>query len=180
MPAHALIHFPNIDTTAINALRDQYDPYRDLIDVHITVVFPVQVDKQALIEHISEILAGWSPFAIRLKGLHLSFDQWLFLTVEDGKEKLVSLFETMHTHLLVPHRRHDIEYIPHIGLGYFGMEAYDLTVHSVAPLDESRYNEGLRKAEAANLDFETQVDRLTLVEIDDQFTKTTFVREFRL
>ena len=51
---------------------------------------------------------------------------------------------------------------------------------SVAPLDELRYNEGLRKAESASLDYETQVDRLTLVEIDDQFTKTTFVREFRL
>ena len=60
------------------------------------------------------------------------------------------------------------------------MEEYDLTVQSVAPLDESRYNEGITKAEAANLDFETQVDRLTLVEIDDQFTKTTVVREFRL
>jgi len=81
---------------------------------------------------------------------------------------------------LAPHRRHDIEYIPHIGLGYFGMEEYDLAVQSVAPLDELRYNEGLRKAESASLDYETQVDRLTLVEIDDQFTKTTFVREFRL
>jgi 2'-5' RNA ligase len=75
MPTHALVHFPNIDTTGINALREEYDPYKDLIDVHITVVFPVQVDKQALIEHISEILAGWSPLAIRLKGLHVSFDQ---------------------------------------------------------------------------------------------------------
>jgi hypothetical protein len=81
---------------------------------------------------------------------------------------------------LAPHRRHDIEYVPHIGLGYFGIKEYDLTVQSVAPLDESRYNQGITKAEAANLDFEIQVDRLTLVEIDDQFTKTTFVREFGL
>jgi 2'-5' RNA ligase len=180
MPTHALVHSPNIDTTGINALREEYDPYKDLIDVHITVVFAVQVDKQALIEYISEILAGWTPLTIHLKGLHLSFDQWLFLTVEDGNEKLVRLFEAMYTGLLAPYRRHDIETIPHIGLGYFGMEEYDLTVQSVAPLDEPRYNEGLRKGEAANLDFETQVDRLTLVEIDDQFTKTTFVREFRL
>jgi 2'-5' RNA ligase len=180
MPTYALVHFPQIDTTSINELRDQYDPYKDLIDVHITVVFPVQVDERALIEHISEILAGWRPFTMRLKGLHLSFDQWLFLTVEGGNEKLVSLFEAMYTGLLAPHRRHDIEYIPHIGLGFFGMEAYDLSVQSVAPLDESRYNEGLAKAGAANLDFETQLDRLTLVEIDDQFTKTTVIKEFPL
>jgi hypothetical protein len=101
------------------------------------------------------------------------------LTVENGNEKLVRLFEAMYTGLLAPHRRHDIEYIPHIGLGYFGMEEYDLTVQSVAPLGESRYNEGIRKVEAAGLVYETRVDRLTLVEIDDQLTKTTFVREFR-
>ena len=86
----------------------------------------------------------------------------------------------MYTGLLAPHRRRDIEYIPHIGLGYFGTEEYDLTVQSVAPLDESRYNEGIEKAEAAGLDYKTQIDRLTLIEIGDQFTKTTVVREFRL
>ena len=180
MPTYALVHFPDIDETKINELRDEYDPYKDLIDLHITIIFPVVVEREVLERHISEILAGWSPFTIRLKGLHLSFDQWLFLTVEDGNDKLVRLFEAMYTGLLAPHRRHDIEYIPHIGLGYFGMDEYDLTVQSVAPLDESRYNEGLRKAEAANLDFETQLDRLTLVEIDDQFTKTTVLSEFPL
>jgi 2'-5' RNA ligase len=180
MSTHALVHFLNIDTTAVNAFRDQYDPYRDLIDVHVTIVFPVDVERHLLEQHISEILAAWSPFTIRLKGLHLSFDHWLFLTVEDGNDRLVRLFEAMYTGLLAPHRRHDIEYIPHIGLGYFGKEEYDLTVQSVAPLDEPRYNEGLRKAESANLDYETQVDRLTLVDIDDQFTKTTVLREFPL
>jgi 2'-5' RNA ligase len=180
MTAYALIHFPDIDRTKINELRDEYDPFKDLIDVHITIVFPVDVERLALENHIAEILAGWTPFTVHLKGLQFSFDQWLFLTVEEGNDKLVSLFRAMYTGLLAPHRRHDIEYIPHIGLGYFGMEAYDLTGRSVAPLDESRYNAALRKVEAANLDFETEVDRLTLVEIDDQFTKLTLVREFRL
>ena len=46
MPTHALVHFPNIDTTGINALRDEYDPYKDLIDVHITVIFPVTVERR--------------------------------------------------------------------------------------------------------------------------------------
>jgi 2'-5' RNA ligase len=180
MTAYALAHFPNIDTTKINELRDEYDPYKDLIDVHITIVFPVDVERQALENHIAEILAGWTPFTVHLNGLHLSFDQWLFLIVEEGNDKLVRLFEAMYTGLLALHRRHDIEYIPHIGLGYFGMEAYDLTVQSVAPLDESRYNEAIRRAEEANLDFETQLDRLTLVEINDQFTKTVTIKEFSL
>jgi hypothetical protein len=180
MPAHALVHFPKIDTTSINGLREEYDPFNDLIDVHIAIIFPVAVGREALERHISEVLAGWNPFTIRLKGLHLSFDQWLFLTVGDGNENLIRLFEAMYTGLMAPHRRHDIEYIPHIGLGYFGMETYDLTIQSVAPLDEARYNEALRRAEAANLDFETRVDRLTLMELDNEFTKTALLREFLL
>jgi len=171
---------PRQSETFRMAARDEYDPYKDLIDVHITIVFPDQVDEQALIEHIEEILAGWTPFTICLKGLFLSFDRWLFLTVEEGNDKLVSLFEAMYTGLLAPHRRYDIEYIPHIGLGYFGMEPYDPSDPTAVPLDEARYEEALRKAKAANLDFETQMDRLTLIELNDQFTKTTVVKEFVL
>ena len=81
MPTCALVHFPRIDTTKINTLRDEYDPYRHLIDVHVTIVFPVPVDQDALQTHIEGILDNWNPFPVQLKGLHLSFDQWLFLTV---------------------------------------------------------------------------------------------------
>jgi len=180
MPAHAVVHFPNIDKTRINELRDEYDPYRGLIDVHITIVFPVRVDEQALVEHIEKTLECWRPFEVRLKGLLLSFDQWLFLTVQDGNRRLVKLFEEMYTGLLASHRRHDIEFVPHIGLGYFGMEDYDLDDPTAVPLDQSRYEEALRKAEAAELDFETVIDRVTLIEVDDQFTQTTIVKEFLL
>ncbi len=180
MPTYALVHFPEIDRAKINELRDEYDPYKNLIDVHITIVFPVQVDQDALVRHIENVLSGWKPFHIHLNGLVLSFDRWLFLTVQDGNDQLVKLFEELYSGILSPHRRHDIEFIPHIGLGYFGTAEYDLTGQSVAPLDEARYKVGLGKAEAADLDFVTQIDRLSLVELDDQFTKTTVVKEFVL
>ncbi len=92
------------------------------------------------------------------------------MTVEEGNDKLIRFFEAMHTDLLALHRRHDIEYIPHIGLGYFRAAAYDLTGRRVPPLDEARYEKTLRQAKAANLDFESQLDRLTLVKLNDQFS----------
>jgi 2'-5' RNA ligase len=180
MSTYALVHFPEIDKAKINEFRDAHDPYKDLIDVHITVVFPVRVAQQPLIWHIETVLSGWKPFRIRLKGLVLSFDRWLFLTVEDGNDQLVKLFEELYSGILAPHRRHDIEYIPHIGLGYFGTEEYNLSELTIAPLDEARYEEALGKAEAADLAFETQIERLALIEVDDQFTKTTMVKEFVL
>ncbi len=60
MSAYALVHLPQINTTKINDLRDEHDPCKDLIDVHITMVFSVQVEEQALIEHIEKIPAGWN------------------------------------------------------------------------------------------------------------------------
>ena len=50
----------------------------------------------------------------------------------------------------------------------------------MASLDKSRHEKALRQAEAPNLDFKTQLDKLTLVELDDGFTKTDVVRGFRL
>jgi hypothetical protein len=51
---------------------------------------------------------------------------------------------------------------------------------SLAELANLLVNVELRRAEAADLDFETQLDRLTLIELDDEFTKTADVKEFRL
>ncbi len=178
MSIYALVHYPRIDTTEINAIRDEHDPYRDLIDVHITIVFPVPVDREALEEHIEATLANWQSFAVHLEGLHFSFDRWLFLTVEHGNEKLIRLFADLYKGLLAPHRRHDIEYIPHIGLGYFGAQDYNPHEPTSVPLDESRYEAARSAAEAADLDYETVVDRLTLVELDDEFTQIEVLREF--
>jgi 2'-5' RNA ligase len=180
MSSYALVHFPQIDTSKIDAIRDVYDPYRKLIGVHITIIFPVQVEREDLVRHVNGILTGWSPFNIRLRGFCLSFDRWLFLTVEQGNDKLVSLFEAMYTGLLAPHRRHDIEFIPHIGLGYFGTQPYDPGNPTVVPLDEARYLQVKATAEAQKLDYQTRVDRLSMVEIDDQFTRTEVLQEFVL
>ena len=180
MTAYTLVHFPDIDKTSINELRDEYDPYRDLIGVHITVVFPVRVDEQALSKHIECVLQQWNPFTIRLTGFVLSFDQWLFLTVGEGEDRITRLFEDLYTGLLAPHRRHDIDYIPHVGLGYFGTQEYNPSDPTAVPLDEARYGEALQTAEAANFDYECVLDRLSLVGIDDQFTQVVAVREFVL
>jgi hypothetical protein len=44
----------------------------------------VQVDQHTLVRHIESVLSDWNPFCIRLNGLVLSFDRWLFLTIQSG------------------------------------------------------------------------------------------------
>jgi hypothetical protein len=100
--------------------------------------------------------------------------------VREGEDGIKRLFEDLYTGLLAPHRRHDIDYIPHVGLGYFGTQEYNPSDPKAVPLDEVRYGKALQEAEAANLDYECVLDRLSLVELDDQFTKAVVVREFVL
>jgi hypothetical protein len=38
---YALVHYPTVDVGSINQLRKKYDPQIDLIEPHLTLVFPV-------------------------------------------------------------------------------------------------------------------------------------------
>ena len=38
---YSLVHYPAIDTKRINQLRRKYDPQVELIQPHITIMFPV-------------------------------------------------------------------------------------------------------------------------------------------
>ncbi len=74
---YALVHYPAVDTAGINQLRRKYDPQVDLIDPHITIVFPVpeSIGQQALAFHFEKALREWKPFAIHLDGVRFSEDQ---------------------------------------------------------------------------------------------------------
>ena|SRR3982751_779954 len=83
---YALVHYPAIDTQQIQELRRKYDPQADLITPHITVVFPLRgaVIESDLVSHIGGVLQSWKQFAIRLKGLAQSWDNYLFLLLNEG------------------------------------------------------------------------------------------------
>jgi 2'-5' RNA ligase len=83
---YGLVHFPKIDIKHIDLLRKKYDPTVDLIQPHITIMFPVpdEVGEAALVQHIERVLKPWKPIPIRTRGFHKSWDHWLFLTLEEG------------------------------------------------------------------------------------------------
>lgn len=181
---YGLIHYPIIDTEHIDRFRRKHDPHVGSIEPHITVVFPVpgSVGKERLVWHIRSVLRGWKPFPIHLQGLHKSWDHWLFLILQEGNAKVIRLHDELYTGVLAEYRREDIEFIPHLGLGFFAKRdaAYDILDPQQVPLDTARYTQGLEEAKRLNLDYRCVLDKLHLIKITDDVSQLERDKEFVL
>lgn len=166
---YAVVHYPDIDTVRIGQLRKEYDPQAGLIEPHLTIVFPLpdSVGEQALVSHIERVLSGWHPFPIRLKGLMQSPDNYLLLLLAEGSADITRLHDELYTEVLAPYLRADIAFVPHVTLGTFGEAA-----------DGCR--RALSEAERLNLDYESVVDRLDLLKINDDRPRIVWSKEFHL
>ena len=89
---YAVVIYPELeDASKIQELRRKHDPYFDVIEPHITLVFPFpETDRDVVVNHVTKILGDLNPFNIRLKGLTKSFDNWLYLIIEQGNEKMIN------------------------------------------------------------------------------------------
>lgn len=173
---YALVFRPTIDTSKIDGFRRKYDPHVDLIQPHITLVFPINdkdIDKTLLEKHIKDILKNETTFKIHLHGLDKSWDHWLNLILKEGNDEVISLHDNLYTGILAPFFRKDLDYIPHIGIGLFVAEnsGYKVADPTLQVLDENKYKMALREAESLNLDYWVALDNLELITIDDNATK---------
>lgn len=172
---YALNFYPQLEAglaQAITAIRRQYDPTVDHIKPHITVLFPVPatVGEASLTNHILNVLRDWQPFEIRLGGLLRSPDHWLFLTLAQGKDKVIQLYRSLYTGSLAEYRREDIELEPHLALGLFIKKGstYDWNNPQAAEFDQARYDDASRQARELPLESPFTVDKLHLVAIPDE------------
>jgi len=182
MAYYALVHFPEINTRKIEEFRKKYDPHYKLISAHIVIVFPVSdvVGESRLVNHIKNTLSEWKPFDICISGLKKSWDQWMFLVLQEGNSSIAKLHDELYTSLLSKYLRKDIKYIPHIGLGLFVKGAYNLKNPKKVPLDREKYSEALTKAKTLNFNYRVKVRKLHLVKLNNTFTKSSIVKEFLL
>lgn len=182
---YALVFRPKIDTSEIDKFRQKYDPHVDLIQPHITLVFPIgdkNVDKSALEKHVKDTLKDEKPFKIHLQGLDKSWDHWLNLILKEGNDEVIALHDKLYTGVLAPFFRKDLGYIPHIGIGLFVAEnsGYKVTDPTLQVLDENKYKIALQEAESHDFDYWTELDNLELITLDDSATKVLDSEKFAL
>ena len=120
---YALVHYPAIDTARIEAFAAKYNPWPRMRP-HLTLIYPVPeaIGEAALAAHIEAVLRAWPPFPIHIAGFHLSWDFWLFLTLQAGREEMVRLHDALYDGPPAPYRIPDIAFVPHIGLGFFARQ----------------------------------------------------------
>ena len=177
-----LLHIPKTDIPGLKDFKGRYDKHDTIPEPHITLVFPFKdnsVTKEDLINHIEKVLHKWRPFSVRVKGIDKSWDHWMFLLLQQGNEDIIKLHDDLYTDILKKHLRRDIEFIPHIGLGVFVKnDDYDLKNPQVTTFDEETYAAALMELSRLDIDFTTEVDSLTLIEVDNAFKHHKIIREF--
>lgn len=179
---YALVHKPVIDDSKIDGFRSKYDPYYKLIGTHLTLIFPTPdvIGKETLSNHIHSVLSRHKSFAIHLSGLGTSWDHWLNLLVSEGNQELIDLHDELYTGVMAPFLRTDLPFIPHVGLGLFVQGNYSVINPEAVELDDSKYREALKEAEALELDYRSMVDRFDLIALNNEGSQVVNSEEFRM
>jgi len=168
----ALVYYLPFNVPALDAFRARYDPRFEVAPPHLTLVFPFQgVDEGALRDHIRRVTASWPAFEVRFRGVTVSWDDFVLLLVEEGREAVIGLHDALYsvgfalraeTGVLAPFLRHDLPFEPHLTLG------------------RSVTDETLREAERLNLDVRATLDRLHLIRRAHEAAEAEVVEVFRL
>lgn len=161
---YALIHYLEKYPEEIDLFRRSHDPRFDITKPHLTFVFPIKekIDEDELIEHIKTIICEQKAFDFTLSGIQRSWDDLVFLLVDQGKDKIIKLHDDLYSNTLRPFLRADIEYIPHLTLG------------------ELKESKTLEEAQKLNINFSTKLNRLTLIKRETEMSPVIWSKEFVL
>lgn len=182
---YAVIYRPTSNTAALQTIREKYDPTAELINPHVTLVFPFSsalFDHYRVATHVSSCARQAEQFDARFSRTELSWDQWLFLVADEGRRQFTQLHDRLYTGILRPLLREDIQFVPHISLGYFGVhkDGPDLADPIATRVDADRYRQMLKNFENIDLTYEFRVDHVQLIWIDPQFASTKVLGSFAL
>jgi hypothetical protein len=179
----ALVYYPKIEQKEFHLLRNKYEPYANLLPEHLAFLKPVpgSVGEENLKRHIKSILIKWEPFNVHFYGLEKSWDHWLLLVLKEGNQKAIKLHDELYSGILSPYLRKDLPYTPHVGLGLFSKENYDVSNPTAQlSLDEEKYQSARAEFKNLGLDFWRTIDHLTLVKINPDFSRCWDIMDFRL
>jgi len=179
---YSIVYYPEFDDERIIQFRKDYDPYTPLIREHVTVVFPIptEVGLDDLIRHTSDKLRRLKPFEVCFKGFVKSWDHWLLLSLSYGRDEFVQIHNELYRDMLEQYLRKDLEYIPHVGLGFFGSDEYDPFNPKVTVLDEIKYEKAMSRVREMNFVSRNIVREVTIVELNGELTELRDIQDITL
>ena len=124
MSLRTIMIFPHFDNMEIiEKIRDQYDSLHNLVNPHITLVFPFEdeISNDQLKNILEECLNDINPFELVLHGFSRQEDKYgnyLYLKVIRGSEKIIKLHDILYSKIWNIESSRQ-EYMPHMTVGKF-------------------------------------------------------------
>jgi 2'-5' RNA ligase len=121
----AIVAYPQLDEADrhwIESFRAKHDPQASRIDVHFTLVFPLDVMPGDVDREMATIAQDTEPipFAIdRVQVVRNVFGEvsQIFLVPNEGSRQIATLHDRLYGGALQTHLRADIPFIPHMTVG---------------------------------------------------------------
>jgi 2'-5' RNA ligase len=116
----AIVIFPKFNELhLIHQLRVQFDPLVNIIEPHITLVFPFEstLSAERLQTHIRQAVQGIGSFPIQLHDITGSEGEYLFLNVKRGNDQLIELHDRLYSSVLAGYLLVEHAFIPHLTVG---------------------------------------------------------------
>lgn len=164
---YAIVIYPDLnDDFKIQSLRKKYDSQFNLIKPHITLVFPFpDVDRNKLKKHAIGVIEKLKTFEISLDGIEKSKDNYSFLLVKDGKDKIKEMHDALYSGIIKKYYKKRLKYVPHITLGIFTKE------------NSYQFESGIKKL---NLNHKCKINRINIIHIRKALPKIDWSYEIRL
>lgn len=122
-----VLAYPKIsmdDYQFIQSIRRKHDDrYYNVVEPHFTIVFPVfNIDNVSMIKHLEKTCKNTEVIEFVLRTTVIvkdSFSEYtdIFLVPDEGNSQIIKLHDKLYTGILSDALRHDIPFIPHIGIG---------------------------------------------------------------
>lgn len=118
----AVVAFPNLedaDRQWIELFRKKYDPQASRIEVHFTLVYPVESQLEIVTSEIALQARSTTPIAFKVRRVQVVQDPFgqgshVFLVPDEGAIEISSLHDRLTTTKLKEHLRPDIPFAPHM------------------------------------------------------------------
>ena len=117
----------------IQDIRKNCDELFEIIDPHITIVFPFLDDmtNEKLVTIIKNYFKNKKTFYVKFSGISFSEDGYIFLNCAEGKEDIIKLHNDLYNKFFFDHLGKR-KYVPHITIG----QAFNCTKEQIKKIND--------------------------------------------
>ena len=141
MTVLACVGYPKLEESDhrwIESFRTRHDPQASRIRAHFTLVFPVELTAEPIVEHLSALLQNARPIPFVLRRAEpvpdlVAGGSHVFLVPEEGRHEIAALHDKLYGGLLRPFLRQGVPFVPHITVG--GSSTFDPCLRLAAELN---------------------------------------------